>query len=79
MSELKRRWNAPTPEFFQKVIKISLSASAGAAAILGAQQLGQMVLPGFTYTLLPIASMVLKNIFVAGLAAAAIGKLTQAK
>ena len=76
MGEFTSRWSAPSPEFFKKVIKLSLSASAGAVAILGAEKLGQAVLPGFTYTLLPWASMILKNIFVAGLAAAAVGKLT---
>lgn len=76
MGEFKSRWTTPSPMFFRKIIKISLASSAGAVAILGAEKLGQAILPDFTYTLLPWASMILKNIFVAGLAAAAIGKLT---
>jgi hypothetical protein len=77
MSEINKRWKAPTPEFFKKIIKVSMTASAGAAAVLGAEALGQAVLPQFSYTLLPWASIVLKNVFVAGLAAAAIAKLTK--
>ena len=34
MKELKRRWNASTPAFFKKVIKIGIAASSIGAAII---------------------------------------------
>jgi hypothetical protein len=77
MSEINKRWKAPTPEFFQKIIKGSIIASGAAAAVLGAEALGQAVLPQFSYTLFPWASLILKNVFVMGLAAAAVAKLTK--
>lgn len=73
---LKARWVSPSPAFFKKIIKYSIAASVGAVAVLGAEKIGQAALPGFTYTLLPWASMILKNIFVAGMASAAVSKLT---
>ena len=77
MGILKLRWEAPSPAFFKKVIKIAITVSAGSAAILGAEMLGKAVLPHFTFTLLPWASILFKNLFVAGLAAAAVAKLTK--
>lgn len=77
MGEFKTRWKAPQPDFFNKVIRLCMLASAAAFAILGAEALGKTMLPHFTFTLLPWANVLLKNIFVAGLAAAAVAKLTK--
>lgn len=68
------RWKAPTPEFFKKVIRISLVIAAGAAALLAADTIGKAVLPNFEYTLLPVVKTICKNVFVAGIVAAAVAK-----
>lgn len=68
------RWKAPTPEFFKKVIRISLILAAGAGALLAADTLGKAVLPNFEYKLLPLVQTICKNIFVAGIVAAAVAK-----
>jgi hypothetical protein len=77
MGILKLRWKAPSPAFFKKVIKIAITLSAAAVTALGGEALGKTVLPGFTWTLLPWASIMWKNLLVAGLAAAAVAKLTK--
>lgn len=71
------RFKAPTPRFFKKVIRVSLIISAGALAALGADAAGKLLLPNFSFTLHPIAIIVCKNLFVAGLVAAAIAKATK--
>lgn len=71
------RWKSPTPDFFKKVIRISLTLAAGAAALLMAQPLGSAIIPGFTFKLMPIVELVCKNIVVGGLVAAAISKFTK--
>jgi len=71
------RIKAPTPEFFKKVIKYSLGASAGAIVILNADTLGNAVVPGFTFKLLPGVAVICKNLIVAGIAIAAIAKTTK--
>lgn len=73
------RIKLPEPEFFKKVIRISLALSTGAAAILTAGTLGGQVVPGFQFKLLPITEIICKNIIVAGLAIAAISKTTTIK
>lgn len=71
------RWKAPTPDFFRKVIKFSLYASAAAVVILNADTLGNAIVPGFAFKLIPGVSVVCKNILVMGLVAAAIAKLAK--
>lgn len=76
MANLKERWKAPTPEFWKAVIKISLTAAAGAGAILLAEPAGKAIIPGFTFTLFPWAEILCKNLVVAGIAVAAMAKFT---
>ena len=73
---LLNRWKAPTPDFFKKVIRVSLALAAGAGALLMAEPLGQAVIPTFTFKLFPLVELACKNIVAAGLAAAAIAKFT---
>lgn len=71
------RWKAPTPKFFRKVIRVSLTAAAGAGALLMAEPLGSAIIPGFTFKLLPVVELICKNIVVAGLVSAAISKFAK--
>lgn len=72
---LINRWKAPTPEFYKKAIRVSLSMAAGAAALLKAESLGQMVVPDFTFKLIPVVAVMCKNIIVAGIVVAAYSKM----
>lgn len=74
---LLERWKAPTPLFFKRVIKVSIGASVGAIALLNADTLGNAVVPGFHYTLMPVVATIAKNIMVSGFVAAAIAKFTK--
>ena len=70
-------WNrstSPTPEFFKKVIRVSLITSAGAGALLMAETIAKSVIPDFSFTVFPIAKLVAKNLVVAGIVAAAVAK-----
>jgi len=67
-------WKAPTPEAWKKVIRWSLSLSAGSVALLTADTLGKAVMPDFSFKLLPWVVTVAKNVFVAGLFLAAVAK-----
>ena len=49
MNELKRRWNAPTPEFWKKVQNIGV-VLAGLGAIVVAPPIGLPVLGGYLIT-----------------------------
>lgn len=73
------RIKLPEPDFFKKVIQISLGLSAGAAAILSANTFGGQIIPGFNFKVLPWVEIACKNIIVAGLAIAAISKTTTIK
>jgi hypothetical protein len=72
-----QRWKAPTPEFFKSVIRFSLIAAAAAGAALMANPVGSAIIPGFTFKLIPWVETLCKNVFVIGLAAAAVSKLTK--
>lgn len=74
---LINRWEAPTPEFFKKVIKVSIGASVGCIALLNADTIGKAVIPDFHYTLIPIVGTIAKNIIVAGFIAAAVAKFAK--
>src|SRR4051812_7950773 len=75
MDKLIKCWKAPTPPKFQKLFRWCIIIAAGAAALLGAEKLGQATgIPDFTFTLLPLTKLICKNLFVAGLVAAAIAK-----
>ena len=74
---LLERWKSPTPDFFKKVIKFSMGASIGAIALLNADTLGNAVVPGFHYTLMPFVATIAKNVIVAGFVAAAVAKFTK--
>jgi len=76
-NELFNRLKSPTPAFFKKVIRISLVLSAGAAALLMAETLGKAVIPTFTFKLAPYVELICKNIFVAGIVAAAVSKFAK--
>lgn len=73
------RIKLPEPEFFKKVIRISLAASTAAGVILSADTIGQQVVPGFSFKLIPWVEIICKNVIVAGLAIAAISKTTTIK
>lgn len=68
------RWKAPTPKFFKKIIRISLAFSAGAGALLAADTIGKAMLPNFEFKLFPFVLIICKNVFVAGIVAAAVAK-----
>lgn len=70
------RIKAPTPAFFKKLINISLSVAAGAAAALMAEPIGKAIITDFTYTLFPWVEVLCKNLVVIGIVAAAIAKTT---
>ena len=74
---LKDRWQAPTPAFWKKVIRISLILSAGSVALLMADTIGKSIMPDFSYKLLPITTVICKNIFVGGLVIAAMSKFAK--
>jgi hypothetical protein len=73
------RIKLPEPEFFKKVIRVSLGLSAGAAAILSADTFGSQIVPGFNFDVLPWVEIACKNIIVAGLAIASVSKTTTIK
>ena len=68
------RIKAPTPKFFKNIIRIILIISAGALALLLAPAATKTIMPGYTFTLFPITELICKNLFVAGLVAAAVSK-----
>lgn len=72
------RWKAPTPDFFKKVIKISLTISAGAGAALMVEPIGSAMIKGFTFTLYPVVELICKNLVAAGIVAAAVSKFAKA-
>lgn len=72
------RWKAPTPAFFKKVIKISLLAAVGAAAALGVEPVGQLLVKSFTFTLHPYVELICKNLIFTGIVVAAISKAAKA-
>lgn len=71
---LFERWKAPTPAFFKKVIRVSLLAAVGAAAALGVEPVGQMLVKGFTFTLHPMVILICKNLVATGIIVAAVAK-----
>lgn len=71
---LFERWKAPTPAFFKGVIRVSLLAAVGAAAALGVEPVGQMLVKGFTFTLHPIVILICKNLVATGIIVAAVAK-----
>lgn len=71
------RWQAPTPKFWKRVIRVSLILSAGAVALLMADTIGKAIMPNFEYELLPITTLVCKNIFVTGVVVAAMAKFAK--
>lgn len=71
---LIKRLTSPTPQFFKKVIRISLITASGAAALLLAETITKSVIPDFTYTIIPWVKTVAKNLVVAGVVAAAVAK-----
>lgn len=71
------RWQAPTPEFFKKVIKISLTAAAAATALWGSETVVKAIIPDFQFTLLPWVKVICKNVIVAGVVAAAVAKFAK--
>jgi hypothetical protein len=73
------RIKLPEPEFFKKVIRVSLASSTAAGVILSAETIGQQIIPGFTFSVLPWVKVICKNVVVAGLAIAAISKTTTIK
>lgn len=68
------RWKAPTPAFFKAVIKVSLLAAVGAAAALGVEPVGQMLVKNFTFTLHPLVELICKNLVATGIIVAAVAK-----
>ena len=68
------RWKAPTPEFFKSVIKVSILSAVGAAAALGVDPVGKMIVSGFTFTLNHYVEILCKNLIFTGIVVAAIAK-----
>ena len=58
------RWTSPTPDFFKKIIKISLTIAAGAGAALMVDPIGGAMISGFTFKLHPIVELICKNLAV---------------
>lgn len=75
---LINRWKAPTPAFFKKVIRVSLTLAAGAGAALMVEPIGQAAIKGFTFTLYPTVELICKNLVAAGIVAAAVAKFAKA-
>lgn len=71
---LLERWKAPTPAFFKKVIRVSLTLAAGAGAALMVEPIGSAMIKGFTFDLHPTVELLCKNIVAAGIVAAAVAK-----
>jgi NhaP-type Na+/H+ or K+/H+ antiporter len=71
------RWKAPTPKFWKKVINYSMTASAGAVALMSADSLGKLIMPDFSFKLHWITILVCKYVIVAGIVTAAMSKLTK--
>lgn len=68
MAELKERVDAPTPDWFKRIIKMGLSLAAAGTALLTAGE----TIPGFT--LAGIMYDAAQWMVVAGLIAAAVSK-----
>lgn len=71
------RWKSPTPDFFKKVIKISLTIAAGAGAALMVEPVGATMIKGFTFKLYPLVELICKNLVAAGIVAAAVAKFAK--
>ena len=74
---LLSRWKAPTPAFFKKVIRISLTMAAGAGAALMVEPIGSAAISGFTFKLNPLVELVCKNLVACGIVAAAVAKFAK--
>ena len=74
---LLSRWKAPTPAFFKKIIRVSLTLAAGATAALMVEPIGQAAISGFTFKLHPVIELVFKNLVACGIVAAAIAKFAK--
>lgn len=69
------RWKAPTPKLAKQVITLCAVFGGGAAATLTLETLGGGMVPGFTFTLLPIVNLLAKNVLAATIVIGIMAKL----
>lgn len=67
--EIKERWNAESPEFWQKMTKYAVTLGTSAVAVLGADKLFELQSYGVPTIIFTIAGYIIVACFAFGLAA----------